>query len=343
MISESDIKALRERMPEYLEIVHGVTDTRKKFPVPWRLKDEHPSCKYIAKTHTVIDAANGVAKDVFQLAAHDFGIERFPEQVEKVAEILKFGELSEDSTPIRKKTEKRSRFEAPADAGFEETPLLFFVDMMVTLQKSEHALDYLFGRGFSGEKIYQNVLGYVPRKECIINDDGSQVFTIYEPNTPRGYITIPFPSDETFCTANYLMLRAIPGDKPPEHKELRPTGYKSPLYREWLLSAGCSVLYIVEGLLDCLALEMLIKKPCLALGGTPMSKRVGQVLNATPEHLRPRKIVLALDADEYGREADEKIAKDLEALRIPYSRLGMPEGCKDPCDALLMLGDAYES
>ena len=342
MISPSDIQALKERMPEYLEIVHGVTDTRKKFPVPWRANDAHPSCKYAPKTFTVIDTAKGDAKDVFQLAAHDFGIDRFPDQVRKVAEVLKYGELGEDTSPIRKKP-PRPRFDAPKDAGFGNDALLMYAELMGDLFNNDDGLAYLHGRGFSDEKLFQNSLGYIPNKNCIVDDDGKPLFTMPEPNTPKGYIVIPFPTDETFCRVEYAMIRAIPGDKPPVNKEIRPTGYSSPLYREWLLGASCSVLYIVEGLLDCLALEMLIHRPCLALGGTSLWRRLGQVLNATPEDKRPRKIVLALDADEHGIEADRKIASDLEYLNIPYSRLPWPEGCKDACDVLLMVGDAHGS
>ena len=340
MIAQSDIDALRERMPEYLEIVHGVRDVRKKFPVPWRLTDAHPSCKYQKKTFTVIDTARNDAKDVFQLAGSDFGIDKFPEQVRKVAEVLNYGELSEDNSPVRKPRRKPPRFDAPADVSGGETPVLMFAELMGELFKSEDALSYLHGRGFSDRKIYQNCLGYIPSKDVIVNDDGSKMFTMYEPNTPKGYIVIPFPTDETFGTVNYCMIRAIPGEIPPENKELRPTGWKSPLYREWLLSVNCKCLFVTEGLLDCLALEELIHRPCLALGGTGMRRRLGQVLNVTPVHLRPKKIVLALDDDKSGREADSEIAADLDYLKIPHSSMQFPSYAKDPCDVLERRSDA---
>ena len=175
------------------------------------------------------------------------------------------------------------------------------------------------------------------QKILVVDDDGTMLFNMPEPNTPKGYIVIPFPTDGTFCTVHYAMLRAIPGDKPPENKELRPKRYKSPLFREYLLSEGLPALYVTEGLLDAFSLEKMIGRPVMALGGTSMCRRVGRVLYYTVPELRPQKIVLALDADEPGRNAAAKIAADLDRIGIPHADMPMPDGCKDPNDMLMKL------
>lgn len=340
LISVQDKDALKERTPEVLSF-YGVTNPRGTFRPVWR-DARKPCCIYSHESKLITDFPKDERFDVFELVEKMEGITRFPEQARRVAEIVGFGELAEDA-PIalvrRENREVRPLFSAPCEAGFASSPVLSFAWAMGALFESDIALEYLHGRGFTDEKIYQNVLGFVREKSQLKNDDDSPMFTKHEPNKPKGYIVIPFPSDETFCRVEYCMLRAIPGEKPPESKELRPTGYKSPLYREWLISSRCKCLYVVEGLLDCLALESLINRPCVALGGIGMHKRFAQVINATLEELRPLKVVIAMDNDKAGMETAAKISKDLDALGIPHSSLSWPEGCKDACDVLKRGGE----
>lgn len=275
-IAQTDLDALRGLTPDVLRF-YGINPAQS-FRIPWR-DDSRASGYYSDKSNLVTDYGKDERFNVFQFVGRMENIERFPDQVRRVAEIANYGDLHDDGSPSptsRPPRAERPRFEPPAKAGMPETALLPFAGYMGDLLQNDMALEYLHGRGFTDEKLFQNVIGYVEKPT-----DVSDAFTLYEPNRPRGYIVIPFPVDETFCTVNYCMLRAIPGDKLPEHKEMRPTGYKSTLYREWLLSARCSVLYVTEGLLDCLALEMLIHKPCMALGGS-VTARMGQLLYYMP-------------------------------------------------------------
>lgn len=337
MIAQSDIDVLKAAMPDVLRY-YGVTNLGRNFSSLWR-EDRDPSCRFYADTNLVTDYGEGVTVDVFGLVGKVEGVPGFADQVRVVSQIV--GHVLDESAVAYEPANKIERppFEPPARAGWPDEPMAMYAHLMGDgCLSSEPAKSYLHGRGFCNHDIYENVLGYVPSGECIVRDDGTKLFTLYEPNTPRGYIVIPFPLDSTFCRVHYAMLRAIPGDKPPEHKELRPTGYSSPLYREYMLSEGLPVLYIVEGLLDCLAFEKLTARPVMALGGAGLKRRVGQVLYYTPAELRPKKIVLALDADEAGRKASAKIARDLDYIGIPHGVFPMPGGCKDPNDILVRIG-----
>ena len=337
MLAEHDKAALKATMPEVLRY-YGINPSRD-FRVPWRDDDTNPSGHYSTESNLVTDFGRNERIDVFELVGRMEGIESFPDKVRRVSEIVGMPLVDgTDSIPTspRPKVE-RPRFELPAKAGFEPTPIEVFESMRAELFKNEAALSYLLSRGFDRPKVWRNCLGWVPSIKTLVNDDGSKMFTMYEPNAQRGFIVIPFMNRDA-TAASYAMLRTIPADKPPQNKEIRPTGCKSPLYREWLLSANCTVLFITEGLLDALSLEMLIGKPCLGLGGTNFTKRLASVLYATPEHQRPKKIVLALDADAPGRESSDKIAADLDALNIPHANMTMPQGCKDPNDILMQLG-----
>lgn len=339
MIPQSDLDRIREAFPEILQ--HYGIDPRRNFSI--RQDDKDPSCSYSSE-YGIVKDFGGENYNVFQFVGAMEGLTDFKEQAARAAEIIGL-QIESGAAPAQasyRPKAKRPRFEPPASAGFEPWPIEELEPARAALFKNEAAYTYLLSRGFDRRKILANRFGWVPNRKVIKNDDGSQMFTMYEPNAERGFIVIPFMNREA-TTANYMMLRTVPGRKPPENKELRPTGCKSPLYREWLLSVGYKVLYIAEGLLDTLALEMLIGRPCLGLGGTALWRRVGQVLNATPEKLRPRRIVLALDSDAPGREASAKIAADLDYLGIPHANFDMPEGCKDPCDALKLVGVANGS
>lgn len=339
MIPQSDLDLIRERFPEILQY-YGI-DPRRNFAI--RADDKDPSCSYWPE-HNIVKDFGGEVYSVFEFVGVKEGLTNFTDQAARAAEIIGL-QIGNESAPARasyRPKVSRPRFEPPAQAGFEPWPIADFQFARGELFKNEGALSYLLSRGFDRPKIWRNHLGWVPNRKVIENDDGTPMFTKYEPNAERGFIVVPFMNREA-TAANYCMLRVVPGRKPPKDKEIRPTGYTSMLFREWLLSVNCTVLYIAEGLLDTLALEMLIDKPCLGLGGTDFWRRVGQVLNATPEKQRPKKIVLALDSDAPGRKASAKIAADLDYLGIPHANFDMPEGCKDPCDVLKLVGDANGS
>ena len=332
--SEASLNDLKSRMPEILSF-YGITDLSRNFKSPWRENDRDPSCKYYPDSYLVTDfGGEGVTADAFKLVGLIEGIEDFRSQVLRVCEILKCSVDEETVSTAHRKKLKRQRFERPAIAGFSTPIKLSDLDYMRReLSKNETAIAYLLSRGFDHPKLWRNYIGWVPNRDTIRNDDGSQMFTMYEPNAPHGFIIIPFMDRGATC-ANYCMLRTIPGDVPPANKELRPTGYKSPLFREWLLSVNCETLYICEGLLDALAMEMLIGKPCLGLGGTEFYKRLSNILYSTPEQLRPNRIILALDTDKAGVSTTKKIVDDLNELGIQHGNFPMPEGFKDPNDLL---------
>lgn len=337
LIPQEDLDALRELTEDVLRY-YGINPSRS-FCVPWR-DDKRASGYYSDESHLITDYGKNERCNVFQFVGKMEDINQFPEQVRRVAEIVGYHGLRNDVPRAGSGSNmkaKKPRFQPPIVAGFGDQPIEVFKFFREKLFENEKALSYLIARGFDRRKTWCNCLGWCPTRKAILNDDGSMMFTKYEPNAPHGFIVIPFMNREG-TSANYAMLRTIPGKVPPVSKEIRPTGYKSPLFREWLLSARCTVLYVTEGLLDALALEMLIEKPCLALGGADFTGRIGSILYYTPAEHRPKKIVLALDDDDAGHAASKKLASDLDYIGIPHSAFQMPEGCKDPNDILMKIG-----
>lgn len=332
MISETSLEAMRCRMPDILGH-YGIYGLTRNFSSPWR-EDSSPSCAYYADSNLVHDFGEGSTVDVFGLVGRTEGISDFPGQAREVARILGCS-MDESALPAPKP--KRPRFDPPIEAGLGydamETAQAAFFDLYEP--EGAPAREYLHSRGFDDADAVRYGLGFARTPRAM-----GKAFTAYEPNAPLGYLSLPFPSDASFSRVHYMMLRAVPGARPPERKEIRPTGCRSPLFHEHMLSASLPVLYIAEGILDAMAMEKMLSRPCVGLGGASMARRAGRVLAAARAEQRPGKVILAPDADEAGRKAAEAIEADLVALGIPCSVLDMPEGCKDPADVLLMYGGA---
>lgn len=91
---------------------------------------------------------------------------------------------------------------------------------------------------------------------------------------------------------------------------------------------GASFVYLVEGILDALALRQSGLKNAMALGG------VQGLSQALLEHLREHKVcevVLCLDGDTPGREALPHLKNRLEKEGFSVTTMALPEG-KDPVE-----------
>ena len=157
-----------------------------------------------------------------------------------------------------------------------------------------------------------------------------------------GFVVIPF-WDADFAEARYCMARTVSRGRV-RNKEWRPKGVASPLWNEWMLSAGLAAVYVAEGLLDAMALAKMLDKPCMALGGTGGAGRFASVLAHTPRDARPGCVVVCMDEDEPGRATAARIAGDLDRLGIAHAFLPpYPGGAKD-ADEWLMAerGGAWE-
>lgn len=333
MIPQGGKEGLKALMPRVLEY-YGVTNLSGNFSSPWR-EDRDPSCRYYPDTHLVTDFGGGTV-DVFGLVGKVEGLERFSDQVRRVEEITGASAGSVDPAPARA---RRPRFEMPERAGLGEDLLGACAAAHMRLMADEGAPGraYLDRRGFGRDDraglgsrdALRYGLGFASSPHEI-----SPAFRVREPDA-LGFLVIPYFEGPGEKAVHYAMLRTITREgAEPRSKEWRPKGARSPLFREWMAGAALDAVYLVEGLLDCLALEKMIARPVMALGGTSGTKRFGRVLYATPLERRPRRVVIAMDADDAGRRAADAIAADLDALGVPHSSMGWPAGCKDACDAL---------
>ena len=348
MVSEAQRDELRAMMPEYLENVHGVTDLSRAFRcLSPDHEDRHPSMTFDKKANRVKCWSCDFTADIFELAGVDNNVASFPEKAEKAAEAvglrLDGGDKGREKPWRPKRKKPAPPFPEPAGAGggdISEAVFQAFIQMydlgsVLDPQGKPYpngaaAMGYLQERGLGDDDIVRCGLGFARKPKEVMPE-----FNAYEPDA-SGYVVIPYWNRD--CTqANYAMLRTIPrGGSKPRNKEWRPKGLKSPLYREWMLTAGLDTLVVAEGLIDAISLDKMIDRPVMALGGVSMAPRLATVLYHAPKRRRPGKIVIAMDEDSEGRKAAEQIAHDLDVIGVPHCMMpAYPNGAKDANEWLM--------
>ena len=101
-----------------------------------------------------------------------------------------------------------------------------------------------------------------------------------------------------------------------------------------IAQAAESVLFVTEGIFDALSLEEL-GFPAVALCGAANTGRLMQALGVYAPVAKPKKVVLAGDADAAGQGMNEKLRELLAARGIACEVLTLPDGCKDVNEALV--------
>ena len=338
VISDVDRQNLRIYMPDILSERLGITDLSRSFRCPSPSHDDRtPSAHYYEGDHSVHCFGCGKTWDVFSLVGELDGISGFAEQVRAVADEVGY-HLDEEAAS--RHAQPRVRTPRPKKALFDEPRIAGGPECIEAVQKAyenlfepgnEVARRYLRWRGLDDADSIIYGLGFTRDPKEILPQ-----FSVYEPEA-LGFIVIPFFTGPSRKSANYCMVRTISRGQV-KNKEWRPRGIASPLWNEWMLSAGLDVVYVTEGLIDAMALTKLLNKDVMALGGIANAKRFSQVLYRTPRRLRPSKVIVCMDEDTEGRKTRDKMCHDLGLLQIRHAVLPpYPGGAKD-ADEWLMNG-----
>lgn len=131
----------------------------------------------------------------------------------------------------------------------------------------------------------------------------------------------------------YYQTRALQADINPKY--LNPSGIQPPcLYRHDALLSGKDVVYVAEGPLDTLSLEVLGYSPAVGLIGTE------SFLDEWLPDFRCRKVVLCLDVDKAGSASAQELGLKFVSRGIDVSLWEPPVGIKD-VNELLKLKSSY--
>lgn len=334
--STSDLQILREALPEYLERIHGVTNPLKRFHcIHPAHDDQNPSMSYDRQTCRVKCFSCGESGDIFDVCKWDSHTESFPEQVRIAANAvgIAWGAPLATARPsaFRGKTD-RARV-ACADIG--DGALAAFVNLYEHAGTS--ALNYLYGRGFSDAEISANAWGFLRSPHLELPELFSSACADEE-----GFLLLPFPDSPSWEASHYAVVRPLQKDAC--SKERKPSGMQAPLWKEYLLRGETvkdGPVYVTEGIFDAVSLGMLLKgaEACALCGQN--SRRLLEVVTATPTGDRPN-LILALDADDAGSAMTNAIAEGLDKAGVRYSILPpYPFGAKDANEVLMRERDLH--
>lgn len=155
---------------------------------------------------------------------------------------------------------------------------------------TEKALKYLKYRGLTANTVLLFKIGYDAEKERII-----------------------IPYENRHRKTNYYISRAIDENKKPKYIKPRETqtGTKEPIFNSADLEQDTEPVFIVESSFCALSIIQEGFK-CVAIGGTGGQKLTDYIKDSNLDH----KLILTLDKDKTGQEAQDKLYKELLKLNI---------------------------
>lgn len=294
------------RIAEYLRS-KGIDPKRKFNCLNPEHNDTNPSMSLYAQANNVHCFACGASYDIFSLVALDNPGLTENEVFNKTYE---FCGLTIDGAQEKPKlTPDKQAIIAPPEESKAPDP--DFTDFFLEAKSHIKETDYPQRRGLSEEVIERFKLGY-----------GSQ--------TKRLIIPI---------TAGYYKARATDESEP---KYLIPKGAKTDLYNKSALREAKKPVFIVEGEIDALSI-IEAGGEATAIGST---SNITKLFNCLMQQRPAKPLLLALDNDEPGIKATERLIEQLKTLKPPitYYKTDVEAlylGHKDANEALLADRQAF--
>lgn len=186
------------------------------------------------------------------------------------------------------------------------------------------ALAYINHRGISLETASAYMLGFDPQADPANNPGGGGIST-----HPCPRLIIPT------CTSHYVGRR-IDGEQ--KFAKINPKDATPGIFNmNALYSSECDEVFVTEGVFDALSI-IEAGAPAIALSSTSNVDLLLRTLKQAPCETT---LILCLDADKAGFDAQEKLASGLSDLEICFVRADICQGYKDPNDALSANKDAF--
>lgn len=202
-------------------------------------------------------------------------------------------------------------------------------------QTGSQVFDYLRDRGYNAEEIYGMELGeYKDRKA--LQDHLKKAGYTREEITASGLLTIGEDWPLTLLWKDQagraigLVGRAISPEVEPKYKN--SAGLQGGLVG-FSSVRGSPEIIVVEGVLDALLLNYKGLK-AVSLGGTSISADQLKAMEITGT----KELLLALDMDQPGQKATEKMIRDLKTSRLRAYVVSLLAGYKDPDELIRARG-----
>ncbi|MBO6209321.1 MAG: toprim domain-containing protein [Schwartzia sp.] len=283
------LESLAARLGEYLEMTGRTTKKNFACASP-KHEDKNPSMHFYGTTCFCFSC--GARYDLFRFIAVDYGISNFRGQVEKACEIFRVSakEAENMTQEIRDRETARRAFSREKPKELRDYGK-FFAYCHARICDT----DYWKRRGLSPEIVKKAGLGYHPQFR--VSRDG------------EAWPVLIIPTDKYHFVARNTDPEA---DK---NSRFHASQGGRVLYTRFSdIEHSTNPTWIVEGEIDALSIAD-AGGEAIALGST---QNVPKLLKYLSEHRPKTPLILSLDRDSAGREAQGELARKLSEMKIPY-------------------------
>lgn len=299
-LSQSELNALKARLPEYMSR-YGLTLTaKKKIPcIGGSHTDKNPSMSYNPNGHYLHCFSCDASYDIYSACEHLEGLPK-GQGVNRIKEIFNVGQ-KQDFNQTNTNMQQPKQPQTPSQPMTEalqptaETPAPTYKDFSDLVAQAHSQLStgsYHLVRGISQATAERFKLGYVR------NANGMQQALI-------------IPLKRLDGSYSYQQRNTDP-EAPKEKRHYKPSasmGGTGELFNQEVIGNTDKPIFIVEGSLDALSI-IEAGGEAVALNGVGTSK----LLELVSKHKSKNTLVLSLDNDEAGRNAQAKLKEELLAL-----------------------------
>ena len=299
-LSQSEINALKARLPEYMAR-YGLTLTAKKnIPcISGSHTDKNPSMSYNPNGHYLKCFSCDASYDIFAACEHLEGLPK-GQGVNRIKEIFNVGQkqdFNQTNTNMQQPKQPQPPSQPMTEAlqPIAETPAPTYKDFSDLVAQAHSQLStgsYHLVRGISQATAEKFKLGYVRNANGM-----TQALVI--------------PLKRLDGTYSYQQRNTDP-EAPKEKRHYKPSasmGGTGELFNQEVIGNTDKPIFIVEGSLDALSIIQ-AGGEAVALNGVGSSK----LLELVSKHKGKNTLVLSLDNDEAGRNAQAKLKEELLAL-----------------------------
>lgn len=177
--------------------------------------------------------------------------------------------------------------------------------------RNPDAVSYLTGRGISIDTAERCGIGY--DAECDVYGSGHKSARLVIPLNRQTYIG-----------------RAISADVPKQYQKPFNKGGKPSIFNSDAIYAGADAVFVTEGIFDAMSV---IEAGCQAIALNSVSN-CGKLIALLQQKRTESTLILCLDNDSAGQNAQSKLEKELQKLNISYIKANISGSRKDANEML---------
>ncbi len=303
-LSRSELNDLKARLPDYMAR-HGVTVTAKKniHCISGNHTDKNPSMSYNPNGHYLHCFACDASYDIYAACEQMEGLAK-SQGVNRIKEIFNVGQKQDFNQT------NPNQIQQPKQSETKIHPLSQTKASSMTQASQPQSPTY---KDFSNivERAHANLSSSEYHRKRGISDEVAKRFKLGYISSSGMKEALIIPLKRLDGTYSYQQRNTDP-EAPKEKRHYKPSssiGGTSEIFNQEVIGNTDKPIFIVEGALDALSIIQ-AGGEAVALNGVGSSK----LLELLQHHKGKNTLVLSLDNDEPGRNAQAKLREEILAL-----------------------------